>query len=50
MTFTEGSLLADERYPQNISPYHRRELEKARAHLDSIASRHPEWVVRKART
>lgn len=49
MTYSEGSLLADERYPENISPHHRRELEKARGFLESIASRHPEWIIRKAR-
>jgi len=49
MTYSEGSLLACEQYPANISPYHRRELEKARAHLESIASKHPEWIVRKVR-
>lgn len=48
MTYSEGSMLADE-YPANISPYHRRELKKARDFLVSLAGRHPEWVIRKAR-
>jgi len=49
VTYTPGALLAHESYPSNITPRHRTELEKARAYLESIAGRHPEWIVRKAR-
>lgn len=49
MTYTEGALFPDESFPPNLSAHHRRELEKARAYLDSVARKHPGWIVRRTR-
>lgn len=35
--------------PVNLTARHRTELDKARAYLESIASRHPEWIIKKHR-
>lgn len=45
MTYAQDAPAA----PASLSTYHRGQLERARSYLESIAARHPEWVIRKVR-